>query len=95
MMVRKRHTTPKLTRSLVIDDTNDEKAPGTLPLGDCSCLPGLPHPQDPPPNSHLLLHPGWGKTRLSGEFFPQNLYHATCESALEYSSDDGLMSGYR
>ena len=42
MMVRKQRTAPKLTQSLVIDDTNDKKAPGTLLLGDCGCLPGPP-----------------------------------------------------
>jgi len=72
MMVCKGYTTPKLTWSLVINITNNEKAPGTLLLEDCGCLPGPPHPPDPPPSSHLSPpHPGWGKTRLSGENFPR------------------------
>ena len=94
MMVYKQHTTLTLIRSLVIDVTNDEKAPGTLPLGDCDCLPGSPHPPDPPLNSHLSSpHLVWEKTRLSGEFFPQNPYRATCTSNSEYS-DNGLIGGY-
>jgi len=53
-----------------------------------------PHPPDPPPDSHLPPpHSGWEKTCLSGEFFPQNPYCASCASDLEYS-DDGLMDGY-
>jgi len=51
MMVHKWHTTPKLTWSLVIDITNNEKAPGTLPLGDCDCLSRPSHPSDPTHNS--------------------------------------------
>ena len=94
MMVRKRCTTPKLTRSLVIDITNNKKAPGTLPLEDHDCLSGPPHPLDPLPDSHLPPpHLGWEKTHLFGEIFPQNPYHAICASDSEYS-DDGLMGGY-
>ena len=71
-MVRKRYTAPKLTRSLAINDTNDKKAPGTLPLGDHGCLPGPPHPQDPPPNPHLPPpHPGWGKPTFLENFSPR------------------------
>jgi len=70
MLVHKQCTTPKLTRSLAMDITNDEKAPETLPLGEHGCLPEPPHPPDPPPDSNLPPpHPGWEKTRLSGESF--------------------------
>jgi len=94
MMVCKWCTAPKLTWSLAINITNDEKASGTLPLKNCGCLPRSPHPSDPPPDSYLSPpHPGWGKTHLSGEFFPQNPYCATYASALEYSND-GLMDDY-
>jgi len=93
-MVHKWCTAPKIIRSLAIDITNNEKASGTLPLGNCGCLPGPPHPPDSPPSSHLPSpHLGWGKTCLSGEFFLQTPYCATCASALEYS-DDGLMDVY-
>jgi len=42
----------------------------------------------------MVISLGWRKTRLSGEFFLQNPYRATCESTSGYSSDDGLMGGY-
>jgi hypothetical protein len=93
-MVRRRRPAPNLTRSLGIDVPNDDKPPGTLPLGDGGCIPGPPPPPDTPPDSHLPPpHPGWRKIQLSGDAFPQNCYRATCAPASDDDSDGWCTDG--